>query len=206
MRKFLLLLLVSSLFSACAHKDKGFDELTPEETAELNRHLARRDECMVQEAARMDDRKSDIGQITDLVFWKCQEHFRQINSLLYDKFKVSLSSSWAYKTRMEENSKKEIGEAIITNRKRHVEGDGTETQVRGVVPAMPVRMPAPQDQTPMHTEIEATSLPPQPQRAMRLPVAPVQQESLQDSTQAEPPMPAMQQPAPAAPRSSVNGW
>lgn len=126
------------LLAACSPSKRGMSELKPEENNELNQYISRRDECYSQEAARLDDGKSDVGQLTELVMWKCQQMSGRISSLLYDKFNVDLSSSYAYKTTMDETSRRQVTEAILTNRKLAQNQDWQENAMTQRVTLAPV--------------------------------------------------------------------
>lgn len=125
-----LLVFFCMILVGCATTQRTMQELTPQENARLNQLLVLRDQCLVQEAARQDDGKSSLAEVAELVEWKCKHHYRQISSMLSDQFNIALSAAYGYRMQMEERSRKQIREAILTNRRMLQNNDPLEQLMR----------------------------------------------------------------------------
>jgi hypothetical protein len=207
MRHLLCPLILALSVSACANKPRGMDALTPEESAELNYYLQKRDECLAQESSRMDDTKSDVNAVNDLVMWKCQPLSRKTASLLYDKFKVDIGSAYAFNTQQEETSRRRVMEAILTNRKMHAGAQASEAAAMQQ-PRGPMAMPQ-NSRTPMGAIPTPTPVSPAP--VMRPQTMPregmTQQQAMPQVISPAENQTQMRSVAPqSAPPSVVQGW
>lgn len=206
MRTLLTFALLALTLTACKSQ-RGMADLSPEENSELNYYLQKRDECMVQESAQIDDSRSDINAVTDLVMWKCAPIGRKIDSLVYDKFKVDLSSSYAFRMQQEESSRKRVTEAILTNRRiRAGQEGGMELLQQAPVIVPPVRAQA---QPPARTMVPEGMAPiPAPTPApMQQAPQPAQQQMQQPVPQSMPQAaPQGQLGRPVNAREAVKGW
>lgn len=104
--------------------------MKPEEKEQLNDLLSKYKLCQVKTIEELDDGKTDIEYITEMVNWRCTAYTEQVKDLLYEDFNIDLGESWVYSNELRQKAPNEVTEAVLLRRKARSKLDDDEALFR----------------------------------------------------------------------------
>jgi len=115
------LLLLSTSCASDINRRKVSD-LSLEQQSRLNDYINQVDNCYIREINRLDDGVTDIGQIVELVEWKCKAHYGTVKNMLYKDFEVGLGYAYQFTEKMKSAGTNKIAESLIAKRQINARG------------------------------------------------------------------------------------